>query len=141
MNPPPVKGQPISASAAEPVRGLAPGLGLVVLGVALAHAAHFLLVTVSPLTFAVLFGVLLGNMPVSLRPCVPGLDFAAKRLLRVGIVLLGLQLVVTDVLQLGASSLLVVVVVVVVTFSGPSGSAERWGCPPEPRCSPRFATA
>lgn len=96
---------------------------MVVLGVALALAAHvllmrFLLVTVSPLTVAVLLGVLLGNIPVSLRSFLPGLEFAAKRLLRVGIVLLGLQLMVTDVLELGAPSLLVVVVVVVVTFFG-----------------------
>lgn len=106
---------------------LGPGLGVAALGVALAYAAHRLLPSAGPLSLAVLFGVVLGNLPVSLRRLRPGLDYAARRLLRIGIVLLGLRLAVVDVLELGAPGLLVVTVVVAVTFVGTQWLGRRLG--------------
>ena len=100
---------------------------VVALGVAAAHACHALLPMVSPLTLAVLLGALVGNLPARLARLEPGLGFAAQHLLRLGIVLLGLQLIVTDVLELGASSLAVVVVTVVVTFFGTRWLGLRMG--------------
>lgn len=112
------------------LRGLAPGLAIVACGVAVAYAAHRMLAMVSPLTFALLLGVLVGNIPVRLRILRPGLDFAARHLLRAGIVLLGLQLVVTDVFQLGLPNLTVVVAVVTVTFFGTQWLGRRLGLSP-----------
>lgn len=106
-------------------RDLAPGLLVAVFGIAAAYGAHQLLTVISPLTFAVLLGALLGNLPVSLDRLQQGLAFSAKHLLRLGIVLLGLRLVISDVLQLGIPSLIVVVMVVVVTFFGTQWLGRR----------------
>jgi uncharacterized integral membrane protein (TIGR00698 family) len=62
----------------------------------------------SSVTVAVLLGLLVGNvfrLPARLKP---GLTFAVKKLLRLGIILLGIRLSLLDVAQLGASGLPVV---------------------------------
>lgn len=112
------------------LRDLAPGLVVAALGIGAAYAAHQLLTAISPLTFAVLLGALVGNMPVSIDRLQPGLDFSARHLLRLGIVLLGLRLVVSDVIQLGIPSLTMVVTVVVVTFFGTQWLGRRIGLSP-----------
>jgi len=87
-----------------------------------AVAAAFLinrwLPAISPLTIAVVVGVITGNAGIPLRRLRPGLRFAVQHLLRVGVVLLGLRLAVPDVIGLGAPALVMVVVIVVVTFFG-----------------------
>jgi len=63
---------------------------------------------------AIVLGAVVTNsapLPEALKP---GLDFAARRLLRVGVALLGLQLLLTDILHLGAGMLVVVVATVAV---------------------------
>lgn len=100
------------------MRVLVPGLAVTAVGVAAALLVHTALPAVSALTAAVLLGVVVGNVPVPLEPARPGLAFASRRLLRVGIVLLGLRLAVGDVVALGPSGLAVVVGVVVLTFVG-----------------------
>lgn len=63
---------------------------------------------VSPVMVAILLGLLLGNV-VSLPPStVPGLRFAVKRVLRIGIIMLGVRLSIIDVLKLGVAGLPVV---------------------------------
>ncbi len=57
----------------------------------------------------------------------PGLSFAAKRVLRVGIVLLGLRLSLGDVAALGAKGLVVVAMTVAVTFFGTQWIGKRLG--------------
>ncbi len=55
----------------------------------------------SPALMAILLGLVLNNtltLPVALKP---GLDFAVKKVLRLGIILLGIRLSLMDVLQLG----------------------------------------
>jgi uncharacterized integral membrane protein (TIGR00698 family) len=92
---------------------LLPGLGLSAGGVAASLMVSSVLPTVSALLIAILFGVTLRNtvrLPVSVEG---GLAFSAKKLLRLGIVLLGLQLVLSDILGLGAGMILVVVAIVV----------------------------
>ncbi|GAB2847893.1 YeiH family protein [Lentzea nigeriaca] len=93
-----------------------PGLAVVAGGVAVAMFAAWVLPSVSALTVAVLLGAVVANvvrLPASLAP---GFKVAGRRLLRVGIVLLGLKLVVRDVLALGYEVLALAVVAVVVTF-------------------------
>jgi Predicted membrane protein len=94
------------------ILGLAPGLALSAVAVLLALVVGAALPTVSALLIAIVFGVILRNtvrLPSFLDA---GLAFAAKRLLRLGIVLLGLQLVLGDILGLGAGMILVVVAIV-----------------------------
>ena len=93
---------------------LLPGLGLCAVAVALALGIGVFLPTVSALLIAIVLGVIVRNtvrLPAAFEG---GLTFAAKRLLRVGIVLLGLQLVLGDILGLGAGMIVVVVAIVTV---------------------------
>ncbi|MFB9308489.1 putative integral membrane protein (TIGR00698 family) [Agromyces hippuratus] len=93
---------------------LAPGLGLAAAGVAASMTAALLLPGTSALLIAIVLGVLLRNaVPLSPR-FEAGLAFAAKPLLRLGVVLLGLQLVLGDILDLGVGVILVVVAIVVI---------------------------
>ncbi|KAA2259560.1 putative sulfate exporter family transporter [Solihabitans fulvus] len=99
-------------------RTLLPGLGLVAAGVAVSYLVNLALPPVSALTAAVLLGVVVGNLPILPATARPGLTWATRRLLRAGVVLLGLQLAVPQVLALGGGTLLAVVVTVAVTFLG-----------------------
>jgi uncharacterized integral membrane protein (TIGR00698 family) len=71
---------------------------------------------------AVIMGVLAANLPgisrLTIGPWRKGLDFAGKRLMRAGIVLLGLKLSVVDVLELGWATFAVIVAVVLLAFGG-----------------------
>ncbi len=94
------------------VRRILPGL---VVSVAVALAAYALSLAVpaaSTALVAILLGALAANtglLPGALRP---GLDVAAKPVLRIGIVLLGLQLALGDILALGAGMIVLIVAVV-----------------------------
>lgn len=93
-----------------------PGLLLVAAGVAVAMLLHRVVGSVGVLTSAVLVGALLANtgaLPVVTRP---GLDLAAKKFLRVGIVLLGLSLSVVSIADLGLPLLAMVTLTLLVTF-------------------------
>ncbi|OEV02955.1 hypothetical protein AN216_15845 [Streptomyces oceani] len=103
-------------------RGVLPGLALAAAGVAVAEGVHLLLPGVPMLTAAVVLGIAAAHLP-GVRGFVrdlarPGLSLAGKRLMRLGIVLLGLQLSLHDVLGLGWATVLMVCVVVAVTFAG-----------------------
>lgn len=93
-----------------------PGLALVAAGVAVAMVVTWLLPAVSALTAAVLLGAVVANVVRIPAAFGPGIKLAGRRLLRLGIVLLGLKLVVRDVLALGYEVLALAVVAVVVTF-------------------------
>ena len=94
---------------------LLPGLGLAALAAAIAWPISALAPVVSPLLVAIILGIVLGNavpnLPAAFRP---GLDFAAKPLLRLGIVALGAQVVLGDILELGWPVLVLAAVVVAV---------------------------
>ncbi|MBO8184794.1 putative sulfate exporter family transporter [Streptomyces sp. DW4-2] len=92
------------------------------LGVAAASAVHLLVPAVPMLTVAVVLGITAAHLP-GLRGLVrgaarPGLTLAGKRLMRLGIVLLGLKLALSDVLGLGWATVAMVACVVVATFFG-----------------------
>jgi uncharacterized integral membrane protein (TIGR00698 family) len=99
-----------------------PGLAVAAAGLGLAFLVHLVLPVVPVLTLCVLFGLALGQVPAA-RPALdgtlkPGLALAARRLLRIGVVLLGLKLSLGDIVDLGAPTLVAVVVVVILTFFG-----------------------
>ncbi|MGK4584442.1 YeiH family protein [Kitasatospora sp. HPMI-4] len=99
-----------------------PGLALAALGVAAAWAVHQLIPAIPRLTAAVVLGVAVAHVPW-LRPLVKGpakagLSLAGKRLMRAGIVLLGLKLSLGDVLGLGWATVAMVFAVVTATFFG-----------------------
>ncbi|MGE3620635.1 MAG: YeiH family protein [Acidimicrobiia bacterium] len=104
-----------------------PGLVLVAAGVAVAVGLHHLVEPVSPLIAAAVLGVLATNLGLVPEAARPGLDFAAKRLLRLGVVLLGLQLSFAEASRLGWVGVVAVVAVVVATFVGTRWLGRRLG--------------
>ncbi|MEV7187511.1 putative sulfate exporter family transporter [Kitasatospora sp. NPDC093102] len=115
------------------MRGDAPGLLLAALGVAAALGVHALVPAVPELTAAVVLGMAAAHLP-GLRPVVrgiarPGLSTAGKRLMRLGIVLLGLKLSLDDVLGLGWATVAMVLAVVAATFAGTLWLGRRLGLP------------
>ncbi|MBS2535074.1 putative sulfate exporter family transporter [Catenulispora sp. NF23] len=108
-----------------------PGLALTAGTVAVSWFANRMWPTLSPLTAAVILGVLAANLlpAATMSAARPGAQIAAKRLMRLGIVLLGLQLALGDVLKLGWQSLVLVVAVVFATFFGTQWLGRRMGLP------------
>ena len=82
---------------------------------------HVLLPGVPWLTAALVLGVIVGCIPAA-RPALdgvlkPGLALSSRRLLRLGIVLLGLSLALGDIAALGAVAILAIVALVGVSFA------------------------
>ncbi len=105
----------------RPRRGsdLLPGLAYVGVAVAVGFLIHAAIDVVSPLVVALVIGVALGNLGRGVpEAAVPGITFAARHLLRLGIVLLGVQISFDDVIGLGGRELAIIIVVVVATFLG-----------------------
>lgn len=104
----------LSTAAAPPVPRLSvwPGIVLSLAVAAVSILASTVLPGVSALVIAIAVGILTANLTTLPRALTPGLSVAAKKLLRAGIVLLGLQVVLGDLLALGVPMLLVVAVVV-----------------------------
>lgn len=96
------------------IRVALPGVAVALAAAGASLAATLVLPTVSALLVAIVLGVAARNLlplPAALEP---GLAVASKRLLRIGIVLLGLQLALGDILALGPGMIAVVVAVVVI---------------------------
>ena len=109
-----------------------PGLGLVAVVAAVAFAIESVVKTntpivLSPLVVAVVLGGLISNLGLIPDRCRSGLRFAARSLLRLGLVLLGLQLSFSQVRDLGAPGLLLVVFVVAITFVGTQWLGKKLG--------------
>ena len=103
-----------------------PGLVAAGLLAAAAIGLNSLVPVVSSLTFAVAAGVALGNGP-NVDRLRPGLGFAARTLLRLGVVLLGLRMSIGQVTELGIATLAVIVATVAATFFGTRWLGERLG--------------
>ncbi len=102
----------------QPAIAVLPGLLLVIAIAAAAVALRLLpgLALLSPMILAVVMGIALRTFfgaPAALHP---GLGFAARRVLRLAIVLLGLQLTVAQVMALGVEGVAVVVLALIATF-------------------------
>lgn len=92
--------------------GLATGLA----GVAIALRQWSGIQSLSPLILAVLLGIGVKNTVGVPAACHPGITFALKRLLRLAIILLGLQLSAVQLIEVGPISLLIVAVTLTSTF-------------------------
>lgn len=97
---------------------VAPGLALTFAAAVLAWLVQQVVPALSALLVAILLGVVLTH--VWRIPAVfgPGMTVAGRTVLRLGVVLLGLQLVLDDILGLGAGVLVVVVAIVALGISG-----------------------
>lgn len=99
-------------------RGLAPGVAVALAGMAVAIWTSRLVPALNPMLVAIVLGAVLGNS-IRLPPGVgAGLAFSARTLLRVGIALLGLQLLFGDIAALGWQVIALVVVIVGLGIAG-----------------------
>ncbi len=105
----------------------APGLALAGAGVAVSLGAHRAFPVLPPLVLCVALGMALANLAGVPTTAAPGLAKAAGPVLKLGVVLLGLDLVFPDILALGARALAVVVAVVAITFVGTRWAGRRLG--------------
>ena len=116
-----------------PRRVVLPGLAVAASAALVAWLVHLAVPAVPILTAAVALGIVVGQVP-ALRPTLagrlaPGFRVAARRLLRLGIVLLGLKLSLLDIAELGWVSILATIAVVVATFVGTIGLGRALGLP------------
>ncbi|MFT2815638.1 YeiH family protein [Leifsonia sp. A12D58] len=99
-----------------------PGFGVAAVAALLAWGIHLLFPAVPLLTAAVALGIIVAQIPAA-RPALsgvlaPGLSLASKRLMRIGIVLLGLKLSIFDIAGLGWVAIATTIAVVLLTFAG-----------------------
>lgn len=106
-----------------------PGLAAVAVAAALAYAVAAVLPGIGASTVAVVLGALAVNLGLVRPSLAPGAKLASSRLLRVAVVLLGLQLALPQLLGIGAKGLVVVAVTVVVTFFGTQALGRALGMP------------
>jgi uncharacterized integral membrane protein (TIGR00698 family) len=97
-----------------------PGLGLAAVGAAAGFGIHALLPAVPWLTASIVLGVIVSCV-TPVRPALdgvlkPGLSQASRRVLRIGIVVLGLQLSLFDIAKLGWLAILAIIALVAASF-------------------------
>lgn len=103
---------PVAGPAAGSRASIWPGLLFAAAGVAVAYAVSAPFDMVGPMVAAIVLGVVVGNVARVPSVLEPGLAVASKRVLRIGIVVLGLRLSLHDVAGLGAGMILTVIAVV-----------------------------
>ncbi|MEH6489640.1 MAG: YeiH family protein [Hyphomonas oceanitis] len=106
-------------TAASTAPSILPGLLLAMLIAAAAFALRMLpgVHVLSPLILAILLGMGFHNLIGTPASAKAGVKFSLKRVLRAGIVLLGLQLTLSQVVAVGGTGVLVIVVTLVSTFA------------------------
>ncbi|MFX1760921.1 YeiH family protein [Rhodococcus sp. As11] len=97
---------------------LTAGIALCVAGAGTALLLGGLIPAVNPMLIAIVLGALAANL-VSLPAWIrPGVEFSTKRLLRLGIAVLGLQLMFSDIIELGWGVIGVVIAIVTLGITG-----------------------
>lgn len=118
-------GFPDASAALRRARALAPGL---MLAVTVATAAQFLgeHYGAPTILFALLIGIAF-HFVMEAGPCAEGIEFAAKRLLRLAVALLGLRVTVEEIAALGWETALLVACAVIATIGFGIGGARLLG--------------
>ena len=109
------------------VQPWAPGLLVVVLGLATAFGAHRVLPQVGILTWSVALGVLMTNVGLLPATARPALNLLTKRLLRVGVVLLGFAVSFSSITALALPVIALIVVTLVGTLLFTTWLGNRMG--------------
>lgn len=98
-----------------------PGVAVAAASALVAWGVHTLVPAIPLLTASVVLGIVVAQLPMARKALAgilaPGLKVAARRFMRLGIVLLGLKLSLVDIAQLGWSSILTVIAIVLITFA------------------------
>ncbi|OZM71619.1 hypothetical protein CFN78_19045 [Amycolatopsis antarctica] len=110
-------------------RPLLAALAITGFGLVLAYVASSIFPVISALTAAVVLGVITGSVPALPEATRQSIGKVTKRLLRAGVVLLGLQLALPAVLDLGPGTLIAVLLTVAISFLGTIGLGRLVGVP------------
>lgn len=110
-----------------------PGLAFSLVGAAIALGFGGLFPSVPILTFALVLGLVVGQIPVARHPrsvvLNPGTRLAGRRLLRIGIVLLGFKVSIETVAALGWLTVFLIVILVAVSFGVTWGICKLFRLP------------
>lgn len=98
------------------LRAWVPGLLVLTVGVGVSVLLAGLQTVLGALVIALVLGILLGNSGLYTTALRTGIGGGTKRLLRAGVVLLGLQLALPDILALGPQVILLIVACVALSF-------------------------
>ncbi len=104
-----------------------PGLAITGAVVAAAYALNHGIPSLSPLSLSVVLGVIVANVVRMPEAAGPGVHFSGRRLMRLGVALLGMEVSIRSLLGLGWSTIAAVLVVVTVTILGVAGLAQLLG--------------
>ncbi|MGI4896228.1 MAG: YeiH family protein [Janthinobacterium lividum] len=119
-----------SRTALTAIRPLLPGLLVVVLATLLAYALEGLAHVLTASTIAVALGAVLRSTGHFRPSFSPATAFASKKLLRIAVVLLGLQLPLAAIGDLGAGGIVLILGTVAITFFGTQALGRALGLPP-----------
>ncbi|MEV4605735.1 YeiH family putative sulfate export transporter [Neorhizobium sp. LMR1-1-1.1] len=105
-------------SSLSGLKPLLPGLALTATTAAVALAIRSATgwMALSPLILSIILGMLIRNTIALPQIVETGIQFSLKRILRAGIILLGLQVTIAQILSLGGSALIMVTLTLVTTF-------------------------
>ena len=106
-----------------------PGLLFCMGGMALSVVLAAFIPTVSPLLVAIILGAVVANVSPIPASLAPGIAIASKRVLRIGIVLLGLKISLQDIAGLGIGVIAVVVAVVTLGLLATVWIGKMMGVP------------
>ncbi|TQL99841.1 putative integral membrane protein (TIGR00698 family) [Actinoallomurus bryophytorum] len=104
-----------------------PGLAACAAGLLVAWSVHRLVGAVPMLTAALLLGIVAVNTGVLPSATRAGSRFAASTVMRAGVVLLGLQVALTDIAGLGWQTIVMTVLVLLATLFGTRWLGSRMG--------------
>ncbi|WP_271200946.1 YeiH family protein [Methylopila turkensis] len=112
-----------------PVAALLPGIALAGLITAAAYGVRLApgMGSLSPMILAIALGAVMSNLIGVPDVARAGLTFAMRRLLRIAIVLLGLQLTISQVIAVGAGGVVAIVVTLIATFAVTTWLGRRLG--------------
>lgn len=119
---------------------LLPGFTLVAIVTAAAYGLRQLPVLsgVSPMFSAILIGMAFANFTSVPVQAAPGVSLLGKKMLRVAVALLGLQVTLTQIFEVGLSGMLAISFIVLATYSFTLSLHGLWGLkPPWPGCLQR----
>ena len=99
--------------------GIWPGLLFTMVVAAAAYRIRALpgVATFSPMIIAILIGIALNNLIGTPAWARQGIAFSIRRLLRLAIILLGLQLTITQVVEVGGRGIVIIVATLLATFA------------------------
>ena len=101
-----------------------PGLALITLLVSIAFEINHLQKAVSPLALCVAFGFIVANFLRWPSSAAPATSFASRKLMRIGVALLGAQVSVVSLKEIGLKGVITVVIVVSCTIFGILGLSK-----------------